>query len=187
MRYALHIVLVLLLVSAGCIGNGNPPASSSVTTTTHNTPDTHSDTVTTTKHTPSSEPVTPANLTSSGIACDDDLWVGFWELNNEDVWDPDVVRVGYYTPPNSSFLLVAYVDGNVAGVNQIENQYDSGEHVDGDKIMLDSPLSGKHWVQVVAFSDENTNGQFDKGVDKACLVDGELVQTDSNLIDFSRL
>ncbi|SFL01549.1 hypothetical protein SAMN04487950_1956 [Halogranum rubrum] len=187
MRYAFQIVLVLLFISTGCLGNGNPPATPSLTTTSHETPDADSDAATTTEHTSSSGPVTPANLASSGAVCDDDLWVGLWELNNEDVWDADVVRVGYYTPPNSSFLLVAYVDGDAAGVTQIQNRYVSGEHVDGDKITLDSPLSGKHWVQVVAFSDENTNGRFDQGVDTPCLVDGELVGTDVYLVDFSKL
>lgn len=36
-------------------------------------------------------------------------------------------------------------------------------------------------------SDENANGQFDHGADTAWLVAEALVQTDSYLIDFSRL
>jgi hypothetical protein len=157
MRLALQFALVVLILSAGCLGGGG-------TQTTF-------------------EPTT-ADI-SSGVACDDGLWVSFWGLSQESFWEPDSVRTGYSLPEDTEVLFVAYVDGEVAGT-EYERARDGGRVVDGGGVSLNTAYDGKHTVQVVAYEDTNDSEAFENGVDEPCRADGELVQAGPEIVDFSR-
>lgn len=175
MRHALPVLFLLLVVSSGCATTVNQPPS----TADPATPD---------GKTPSATATGVAetlNLSSLGTACDE-LYVDFWGLNEEQFWQPDVVRVNYDVPPNTSFLLATYVDGAVRGVSYETNEYDDGVNVDGAELELDTPLSGEHVVQVVIYHDEDGDGQLDRDVDPPCLNDGVVVKTRPARVDFSR-
>lgn len=129
MRHALPILLILLVVSAGCMITTGPGKSTSTPVEqTDGTPTAERD------EPPSSSPTSTLDLTGTGVACNDDLWVSFWGLEPEpeSFWEPDVARVGYYVPPNTSFFVVTYVDGSREGVKYV-NYSDNGDgvHVDG--------------------------------------------------------
>lgn len=168
MRLALHLALVVLVVSAGCVAN--VPDTSPTTDSASQTgpPD-----------------LTTASL-SPGITCDSDLWVEFWGLNQDDFWSSDTARIGYYLPANTSVLFVTYVDGDVAGTTYEHNRYDDGFNADGAKLDLEDTYEGKHTVQVVAYRDTNGSETFEKGVDEPCRADGALVQAGPTVVDFSR-
>lgn len=176
MRHALPALLLLLVVSSGCATTVNQTPSTAGTPI----PD---------ANTPGATPtgvVEQLELASSGTACDDDLFVEWWGLNEEHLWQPDVVRVSYYGPPDTSFLLVTYVDGTVGGAAYENNTNYDGFIVDGAELDLDEPLSGEHVLQVVIYHDEDRNGQLDRDVDSPCLDDGAVVTTRPVRVDFSR-
>lgn len=178
MRLALLVVSIVVVVTAGCVSTNNPVTSPTAPPTT--------EPPTTTTESPDRTPVPSLNLTSRGVPCGDDLWVGFWGLTHPaGAWDQNRVRVGYDLPPNTSFLVVAYIDGSPEGVT-----YDStgslGAHVDGARVHLNTNYSGEHTVEVVLYHDENSNGRFEQGVDSPCLNDGEPVTTGPEQVNFSR-
>lgn len=94
--------------------------------------------------------------------------------------------MSYYAPPNTSFFLVAYVDGTVRGARYETVVQDGGIVVDGAKLGLDALLSGEHVVQVVVYRDADGNGRLDRAVDRPCLVDGAVVTTRPERVNFSR-
>lgn len=178
MRLALLLVSVVLIVTAGCVSTDSPVTSPTPPTT---------EPPTTTTESPDRTPVPPLNLTSNGVPCEDDLWVGFWgQSHPPGAWDQNLVRVGYYVPPNTSFLAVAYIDGSPEGVEYENNTDGDGVHADGARIHLNANYSGEHTVEVVLYHDENSNGQFEQGVDSVCLNDGEPVTTGPEQVNFSR-
>ena len=170
MRNALPILIVLLLLLAGCVSSSGPTASpSDPTTTIDETSDDNSS----------------LDLSSSGISCQETLSVSFWGRNDPGLWDQNTVRVGYTVPPNTSFFVVTYVDGSIEGVTYENNTANSAVATDGAELHLDSKFSGKHTVQVVVHSDQDGNGEFNEEIDHACLANGEVVQAGPEQIDFN--
>jgi hypothetical protein len=103
------------------------------------------------------------------------------------IWSPASAVVGYTLDPDASVFLVAYVDGEVAGVEHETNAgSDYPVAVDGQPIALEESLTGEHSVRVVVHQDVNGNGEFDAGTDHACTYDGTLVATDERAIDYDR-
>lgn len=101
-------------------------------------------------------------------------------------WTQRSVRVSYTLPANTSVFLLAYVDGEPAGVS-FDADYGTGRyHVDGFGFDLERAFTGSHLVQVVVYTDENENGQFDSGVDSPCLVDGEVLQAGPTRLNYTR-
>ncbi len=124
---------------------------------------------------------TAVELSSSETGCNRGL--SFYGLNTDTLWKPDTIHVSYNVPPNASFFLVAYVDGNVMGSRHEQNPADGLVTVDGAGIDLNESLSGVHTVQVVKYNDTNGNGVFDRGVDRHC---PERLHAGSERIDFDR-
>ena len=179
MRLALLVVSVVLVVTAGCVSTNSPVTSPTAPSTT--------EPPTTTTESPDRTPVPSLNLTSSGVPCGDDLSVGFWGLTHPaGAWDQNLVRVGYYVPPNTSFLVITYIDGSPEGVEYERDTNGLGSHVDGTYLYLDRNFSGNHTVEVVLYHDGNANGQFEQDVDAPCLNDGEPVTTGPERVNFSR-
>jgi hypothetical protein len=196
------VLAVLLVVLAGCsvpAGQSSPspvtpsfetptPAETAVSTPVGTPTQSSTDRPATTTATETRKPTvsaTPVSLASSGTPCTEDLWIDFWRpQNDKGGWTQNSVRVSYTLPANTSIFLVTYVDGSVAGVSFDADFGDNGYHVDGFGVDLNRSLSGVHLVQVVVYTDENENGQFDRGTDHPCLVDGTVLQAGGTL-DFS--
>lgn len=179
MRLALLVVSVVVVLTAGCISTNSPVTSPAAPPTT--------ELPTTTTESPDRTPVPSLNLTSPGVPCGDDLWVGFWGLTQPSgAWDQNLVRVGYDVPPNTSFLVVTYIDGSPEGVKYENNTDGGGVHTDGARLHLNTNYSGEHTVEVVLYQDGNSNGRFEQDVDSPCLNDGEPVTTGPEQVNFSR-
>lgn len=172
---------------AGC--NAPQEEEDSTPTPTQTEASTPTPSPTPTAETPFHSPATPiAELPSSGIQCDDSLSLSFWGLNDARFWTQDSVRVGYSLPPNTSVILVTYIDGSVSGVTYRNVTTSSGGvNADGDMLQLDTRLTGKHVVRTVVHHDQNDDGQFEPGTDLPCLVDGEVVEAGPVEIDFSQV
>lgn len=184
MRHSLPVLLIVLVVCAGCVTTDGPATSPTETTSAPvDGPEEKSGETTDTP--PSSPPTSSLDLASSGISCNEDLWVSFWGTGDPDLWDQDLVRVGYSVPRNVSFLVVTYVDNSPEGVAYVNNTIGYGVTVDGAELDLDSAFSDEHTVQVVLYHDQNDNGEYEQGVDSPCLVDGEVVRAGPERIDFS--
>lgn len=186
MRRALPILLILLAVTAGCT---MPSASTATTTETPTIAPTDSSAATPVSPTATETPVPTAtlDLASSATTCRDDLWVGFWGLQpvEEDLWAPDVIRVGYSVPSNTSFLVVAYVDGTARGSIYENNTESTGVEVDGAEIELNESFTGEHAVRAVIYQDENGNGVFEADIDRPCQNDRGVVETEPETVNFS--
>lgn len=205
MRSLVPVAVCLLVAAAGC---GAPVSSPSPTPTgvpttdstresvgdTPTTPATHTATRgvegTATSRTSTPNPTvtaTPVPLQAAGTPCDEDLWIDFWRpQNDKGGWTQSNVRVSYTLPANASIFLVAYVDGRVAGVSFDADYGTGGYHVDGYGFDLDRTLDGHHLVQVVVYTDENENRQFDRDVDSPCLVDGDVAQAGPSRLNYSQ-
>lgn len=201
------VAFALLVLCSGCLsGSGSPgtstesPAASPSGTSTESLSATSTGTLSATPtgspdETPTTRPpsptavITPAvfDLRSAGTPCDEDLWLHFWGLvPDENHWESDVARTAYYVPANASFHLVTYVDGVQRGVYS-ENNPDAGNEVsDGTRHRLNASFSGRHVVRVVAYSDEDGKGEFERGTDAPCLVDGDVVQAGPQVVNFSK-
>lgn len=165
-------LLALVVVLAGCAAGPGSTAG-----------DATESTAATTQPATDGPPPTPVpDLLGEGVACDDDLWVGFWGVD-DGFWEHDEVRTGYYLPSNTSLLWVTYVDGTVSGVEH-EKTDASGVHADGAAHELNESFTGEHVVRVVAYDDANGNGAFDPGTDRPCRADDEVVQAGPDVIDF---
>lgn len=163
---AVLALALLAVVGAGCVGGPETSPAADPTSSTD-------------------EPTAVATEVA-GVECRDDLWVSFWGRDDPEQWDNDLVRVGYPVPPNSSFHVVAYVDGTPEGVVS-ETGSEEGVVVvtDGAKIDLDREFSGEHTVRVAIHRDDG-DGTFDRDADPPCLEDGERIQAGPERIDFSR-
>lgn len=175
MRHALPLLaLAVTVVLAGCVGGvaPGPPATG----------------------TPTPEPAGPpyVELTDTPepptetVACPDADFVALYALSEPGFWAPDAVRYGAYVPPNGTTFYVAHVDGEVAGVDGVTNEYADGLNLDGGEIALDRAYEGRHTVRVVAYRDVDEDGSFDRASDRACTDEGELVQSGYYEVDFSR-
>lgn len=181
-RYAL--LAVLLIIVAGCIG-GAPTTGDSTAT---NSPPT---TGPPTTGPPTTSPATtqPSYL-DPAVECPGVDWVAFWafgEHSRRDFWEPDTARIGYSIAGGKTVFFVAYVDGEVAGVEETRFEANGSVTADGAEVELDEPISGVHTFRVVAHEDSNGDGEFDLGTDAACTNDGEVVQTDVVRLNFSEL
>jgi hypothetical protein len=107
--------------------------------------------------------------------------VGFYA---HETWGSDEVRIGYELPANAAVVFVVYENETVIGTAHADGG--AGRvGVDGDPIELDRSLDGRHSIRVVAYGDENGNGEFDAGTDQRCRRDGEVIATDSREFNFS--
>lgn len=175
MRDALPLLaLVCSLALAGCLGGVTPGGTDTGTPTPEQAGPPYVELTDT--------PEPPAET----VACPDADFVALYALSEPGLWAPDAVRYGAYVPPNGTTFYVAYVDGEVAGVDAVENEYDDGLNVDGGEIALDRAYEGRHTVRVVVYRDVDENGTFDPATDRACTNEGELVQSGYYEVDFSR-
>lgn len=185
MRDSVVISVALIITLSGCIlPSGTPTDRSTVT-------ETSSVTVSVTDSPPSetgtatqAELITPEALGSNATACHQRLSVSFW--GDDTHWEPDLARMYYTVPENTSIFFVAYVDGQVRGVKSVDRTDQEGIVLDGASISLNASFSGPHTVQIVAYTDTDRNGQFTPQTDRPCLVDGELAQADPQIFNFSR-
>ncbi|WP_132060470.1 hypothetical protein [Halorussus amylolyticus] len=175
-RLALPVLLVLVVL-AGCVGVG--PTGDEPATETTEVSQATTEAPQTTVETP---PPTDCG----------DLWVSFYAVGGDvqdRTWSPDAVSIGYTVPGNASVFFVAYEgtsheNGTVLGARHV--QHDTGYPVtaDGARVSFDSALSGDHTVRVVAHTDADGDGEFDRTEDPACLSDGSLAQTEAETFDF---
>jgi hypothetical protein len=170
------LLVAALLVLAGCAAGSAPGGPADDTTDD-----------------PTTEPTTDPSDTTDGFEttnCTAIEGVSFYGLSGsaaDHIWSPSSAVVGYSLDPDASVFLVAYVDGEVAGVEHETNAgTDYPVAVDGQPIAFDESLTGEHSVRVVVHKDVNGNGEFDAGTDHACTYDGTLVATDERAIDYDR-
>lgn len=187
---AVLVLALLAIVGAGCVGGPETsPAADSTPTADDPTPSADDQTAVDTPvadPTPSADEPTAVDTEVAGVECRNDLRVNFWGRDDPDQWDRDLVRVGYPVPSNSSFHVVAYVDGTPEGViSETGSQEGVVVMNDGARIELDREFSGEHTVRVAIHRDDG-DGMFDRDVDPPCLNDGERIQTGPERIDFSR-
>ena len=180
-RRALLVVLVVAV--AGCVGG--PPATTDATATP-SPPKTGLPTTGPTTTPPTTQP----SYLSPAVDCPGVEWVSFYafsEHSRRDFWEPDTARIGYTIAGGTTVFFVAYVDGEVAGVEK--TQFESGGSVtsDGSKVVLDEPLSGVHSIRIVAHADVDGDGEFDAETDRPCRNDGDVVQTGVERLDFTEL
>lgn len=166
MRPARWVLAVIVATSAGCLASTGPAGTPT-----------------------SAASPTPASVgfAASGTSCGVGGWVSFYGLEGEPpLWEPDTVRIGFELEANASALFAAFVDGTVRGVMYAHNDADGPIADDGSPIELDASFSGVHDVQVVAYSDEDGDEALERGVDRPCLVDGEVVAAGPRRADFDR-
>jgi hypothetical protein len=141
-------------------------------------------------HTPALTPTstaTPVSLASTGVPCDEDFWIGFWRPHNDmGGWTGSTVRVSYRLPANTDIFLVAYVDGEIAGVSFDADLGNGSYHVDGLGVDLRREFTGPHLVQVVVYTDRDLNRQFDPSTDRPCLTNGTVLQAGPSTLNFSQ-
>ncbi|SDM53900.1 hypothetical protein SAMN04487949_2003 [Halogranum gelatinilyticum] len=190
MRFALHLVLVVLVLSAGCVADAPGASTTAAPSSPTATPSTAQSGVTSTPVSPTTQSTTaptpePTTATlRSGVSCGDYLTVSFWYLGYDEFWSPSTVRVGYFVPENTSVLFVTYVDGDVAGSTYLNNSDAGGYQSDGATLRLGRSFDGTHTVQVVAYRDTNNSEAFERGIDDPCLFNGSLVQAGPEFVDF---
>lgn len=175
MRHALPLLaLAVTVVLTGCVGGVVPDAPATGTPTTE----------------PAGPPYVELTDTpdapSPTVTCPDADFLALYALSEPGFWAPDAVRYGAYVPPNGTTFYVAYVDGELAGVDVVTNEYADGLNLDGGEISLDRAYEGRHTVRVVAYRDVDGSGTFDADTDRACTNDGSLVQSGYYEVDFSR-
>jgi hypothetical protein len=102
-----------------------------------------------------------------------------------DLWDSSTVRVAFSIGSGARIRLVVLENNTVLGTTQVDGS-DKGEMMaDGQAIPLDTKLSGKHTIRVVAYPDTARDGQFNAQEMTPCRNQGEVVQTGTITIDFS--
>lgn len=129
---------------------------------------------------------TPVPFQSGGTECNSDIWIDFWGPNDTRPWTQSSIHISYTKPANTSFLLVAYIDGQVAAESYEQDPGEHDIHFDGARISLQREYTGRHAVQVVVYHDENQNSEFDRGTDTPCLVDGDIAQAGPTWVNFSQ-
>jgi hypothetical protein len=185
MRYALLFAVVVATLTAGCIssdGSIQSPNTSDASVTTQQSP---SDRSTRTAETTASTPHS-VDFGAEGVRCGDGPSVSFYALGDPGFWASNSLLVGYYVPPETDLLVVAYVDGVPSGVRYEHNDYEDGVHSDGTPVELNATLSGLHTVEVVLHSDEDEDGKFDPTVDAPCHSGDSPVTTGPERLNFSR-
>lgn len=179
------ILAVLMIAAAGCVGS--VPVADDTRVPTTSPPTTPPPT---TGPTTTSPGTTQPSFLAPAVECSGDEWVAFWGLgenSRQRFWEPDVARVGYTVPGDQTVFFVAYVDGEVAGVEDVYYEGNGSVTADGARVRLDEPLSGVHTIRVVAHQDSDGDGEFDAGTDRPCKNDGEVVQTGVERLNFSEL
>ncbi|MFC7098872.1 hypothetical protein [Halobaculum marinum] len=177
MSRALHLVVLCLLLTGGCLA---PATGGDQPTATHT--DTPAATPTGTP------PATPADLglAAEAVQCEGSVGLAFWGLGDPYFWSSDVVRVGYTVPANTSLLLVAYVDGEPHGTLATTNERNDTTNVDGATLLLDRAFDERHAVRVVRHADADGDGAFDPGADPPCRGADGVSQAGPTVIDFGR-
>lgn len=121
-------------------------------------------------------------------ACDSDLEVGFWALNEPSLWNDGELRWGGTLPAtDSTYFFVGFIDGEVAGVDVESGGGADVIAVDGGRIPLDQTYEGTHTAKIVVFTDTDSDGEFAIESDQPCSQSGELVATTTQEIDFSKV
>lgn len=100
-------------------------------------------------------------------------------------WSRETIAVGGSLPPNSTYYVVAIVDGEVAGSTELRNSYNDSLNFDGEMIPLEQRLNGEHKVRAVIFEDTNSDGKIVINQDAACKTEDKLIQSGYYMINFS--
>lgn len=100
-----------------------------------------------------------------------------------DLWDSSTVRVAFTIRSGAHIRLVVFENNTVLGTTQVKSPDEGVMEVDGQPIPLDTDLSGKHTIRVVAYPATAEDGQFNAQEMTPCRNQGK-VQTGSATIDF---
>lgn len=130
------------------------------------------------------EPFEPVHSPATGPCA---KWTAFWGASDPDAhgYTQGAVRIGYALPANTTALFVAFEGNRSLGFSQA-GPYGQPVSADGAAVRLSRHLTGTHTVRVVAYNDTNGNRQFDRGIDRPCYAEGDIVETGPHTFDFGQ-